>query len=469
MEKAFEAVVLGGGPGGYVCAIRLGQLGVKTACVEGAELGGVCLNWGCIPSKALISAAHLYESVKTGAEIGLHTDGIRMDVAELQVFKDKIVKKLTSGVRQLLKSAGVDIIEGRGRFVAKDALEVTKPDGSVDRVRASKGIVVATGSSTIEIPTFPFDGKTIIGAQEAVSLGNAPKRLLVIGGGVIGLELGMMYQKLGSAVTIVELTPSILPGIDRDAVRVVERRFKKLGGVVFTEAKGESWERRPDGSIAVRVATKTSQEIVECDVVLVAVGMKPRSRDLGLEELGVRIDARGFIETDARTQTSVPGIYAIGDVSGAPLLAHKAMKEGEVCAEVIAGHAAGKDWVTIPSIVFTDPEIASVGLTEEAAKAQGTDVKVGKFPFAALGRAMSLRQTDGAVTVVTDKSNSRILGLHVAGPAASDLISEAALALEMGAHADDLALTVHPHPTLGEALMEASSAALGKAIHIVNR
>jgi dihydrolipoamide dehydrogenase len=293
--------------------------------------------------------------------------------------------------------------------------------------------------------------------------------MLVIGGGVIGLELGMVYQKLGSALTVVELTDSLLPGIDKECVRVVERRLKKLGATVKTEARAEGVEKRADGTLAVRVASASGTETLECDTVLVAVGMKPRSRGIGLEEIGVEIDARGFVKTDDVAATSVPGVYAIGDVSGAPMLAHKAMKEGEVCAEVIAGHRAGKDWVTVPAIVFTDPEIASVGPSEEAAKALGRPFKVGKFPFAALGRAMSIRETDGFVKVLTDTESGQVIGIHLVGPSASDLVSEAALALEMGATADDLALTVHPHPTLGEALMEASAASLGKAIHIGNR
>jgi dihydrolipoamide dehydrogenase len=468
-NATYDAIVLGGGPGGYVCAIRLGQLGLTVACVEEEEVGGVCLNWGCIPSKALITAAHLYEKAGTASEMGIVVDGIRVNPTELQAWKDRIVKKLTGGVRVLLKNNGAELVAGTGRLVAKNRVAVKDRDGHVTELEARKAVVVATGSATIEIPGFPFDGQTIIGAREAVSLKQVPRRLVVIGGGVIGLELGMVYQKLGSEITVVELTDGLLPGMDREAVRVVERRLKKLGAIVHTEARAEGVEKRPDGTVVVKIATKSGSESVECDVVLVAVGMRPRSRGIGLEELGVHIDARGFVETDGAGRTNVPGIYAIGDVSGAPMLAHKASKEGEVVAEIIAGHAAGKDWITIPAIVFTDPEIASVGLTEEAAKAENLDVRVGKFPFAALGRAMTLRETDGFVKVIADKSSGRVIGIHVVGPSASDLISEAALALEMVATADDLALTIHPHPTLGEALMEASAASLGKAIHIVNR
>jgi dihydrolipoamide dehydrogenase len=363
----------------------------------------------------------------------------------------------------------VDVIEGRGKVVSPEHVEVTGPKGDVQDVEVTRGIVVATGSETIQVPGFPFDGERIVGAREAVSLRKVPARLLVIGGGVIGLELGMVYQKLGSEVTVVELTPELLPGLDRECVKVVERRLKKLGGTVHTEARADGKTLLPDGSVLVHLVTKEGPKNVHCDVVLVAVGMRPRSRGLGLEALGVAIDARGFVATDSQARTNVAGIYAVGDVSGAPMLAHKAMKEGEVCAEVIAGHPAGKDWVTVPAVVFTDPEIASVGLSEEQAKASGTKVKSGKFPFAALGRAMALRETEGLVKVVTEESTGRIVGISIAGASASDLIGEAALALEMGALADDLALTVHPHPTLSEALMEASAAALGKAIHVVSR
>jgi dihydrolipoamide dehydrogenase len=299
-------------------------------------------------------------------------------------------------------------------------------------------------------------------------LKKVPKRLLVIGGGVIGLELGMVYQSFGAQLTVVELTPSLLPGVDPDCTKIVEKTITKRGGVILKGARAERWEKTADG-VAVSVVTSEGTQKIECDTVLVAVGMKPRSRGVGLEELGVAIDQRGFITTDERCETNVPGIYAIGDVSGVPMLAHKASKEGEVCAEVIAGKKAAKDWVTVPGIIFTDPEIATVGLTEQQAKEQGLTVKVGKFPFIALARALAIQETDGFVKVVTDTKSGRVVGIHIVGPSASDLISEAALALETVATAEDIALTIHPHPTLGEAMMEAAAASLGHAIHIANR
>ncbi|MEZ4226877.1 MAG: dihydrolipoyl dehydrogenase [Polyangiaceae bacterium] len=469
MSDTFDAIVLGGGPGGYVCAIRLGQLGLSVACVEEEEYGGVCLNWGCIPSKALISTAHLFHKAEQAEQQGLEFGDRKLDAVKMQRWKDGIVKKLTGGVRTLLKANTATPVEGRGRLVSNTQVEVTDAQGNKRTLSARRGIVVATGSATIQIPGFEFDGKQVIGAREAVSLSAIPRRLLVVGGGVIGLELGMVYQAFGAELTVVELTDSLLPGVDPECVRIVERKLSKRGAKVFKGTKALGYERASDGSVVVRLEGKGAPDRVECDVVLVAVGMKPRSRGIGLEELGVTIDSRGFVSTDEQCRTNVPGIWAIGDVSGPPMLAHKASKEGEVCAEALAGKAAAKDFVTIPGIIFTDPEIATVGMTDVQAKERGHEVRVGKFPFAALGRAMSLGETDGFVKVVSDAKNHRILGIHIVGPNASDLISEAALALEMVATAEDMALTVHPHPTLGEALMEASAAALGHAIHVVNR
>lgn len=467
MSTEFDAIVIGGGPGGYPCAIRLGQLGQSVACVEEEEYGGVCLNWGCIPSKALISNAHLYHKAHGADEVGISFGDVKLDVPKMQRWKDGVVKKLTGGVRSLLKGNGATLVEGRGKLVDAHTVQV-EGKGGVKTLKAKKGIVIATGSATIQVPGFEFDGKRIIGARQAVSLQAVPKRLVVIGGGVIGLELGMVYQAFGAELTVVELTPNLLPGTDPEAVKVVVRTLEKRGAKLFTETRAEGYELAGD-AVRVKLATKSGAQSVECDQVLVAVGMKPRSRDLGLEALGVQIDPRGFVTTDDRCLTNVPGIYAIGDVSGPPMLAHKASKEGEVCAEIIAGHKAGKDWTSVPGIIFTDPEIATAGMSEADAKAQGHKVKVGKFPFSVLGRAMSIRETDGFVKVVTDADTKRVLGVTVVGPSASDLISEAMLAVEMTATAEDLALTMHPHPTLGEAMMEASAAALGQAIHIANR
>jgi dihydrolipoamide dehydrogenase len=468
MDASYDAIVLGGGPGGYVCAIRLAQLGLKTACVEEEEYGGVCLNWGCIPSKALIANAHYYEKSKHIGDHGIVVGNISVDSDRMQDWKNGIVKKLTGGVRNLLKSNGADVVEGRGKLIGPRTIEVEGKSGK-SRLTASKGIVIATGSATIQVPGFEFDGQRIIGAREAVSLRKVPKRLVVIGGGVIGLELGMVYQSFGSELTVVELTNSLLPGIDPDCTRIVERTIQKRGGKILKGTRADRYEVLPGGDVAVTITTGDKSERIECDVVLVAVGMKPRSKGIGLEELGVQVNPQGFVTTNERCETNIAGVYAIGDVSGRPMLAHKASKEGEVCAEVIAGHPAAKDWVTVPGIVFTEPEIATAGLTEQEAKEQGLTVKVGRFPFAALGRAMSIGETDGFVKMVTDVTSGRVVGIHIVGPSASDLISEAVLALETVATAEDIALSIHPHPTLGEALMEAAAASLGQAIHMMNR
>ncbi|HMR79521.1 MAG TPA: dihydrolipoyl dehydrogenase [Polyangiaceae bacterium] len=468
-DTTFDVIVVGGGPGGYVCAIRLGQLGLSVACVEEEEYGGVCLNWGCIPSKALISTAHLFHKAQQASVQGLSFASAQLDTQKMQSWKDGIVKKLTGGVRQLLKANSATTFDGRGRLSSATTVDVAKKGGGNVTLTARKGIVVATGSETIQVPGLQFDGTRVIGARQAVSLQEVPKRLVVVGGGVIGLELGMVYQAFGAELTIVELTPSLLPGVDAECVRVVERTLSKRGAKIYKSTKAVGYEAGADGSLTVRLSGADAPASLACDVMLVAVGMKPRSRGIGLEELGVVIDERGFVRTDECCRTNVPGVWAIGDVSGAPMLAHKASKEGEVCAEALAGKASAKDWITIPGIIFTDPEIASAGMTDVEAKEQGYDVAIGKFPFAALGRAMSIRETDGFVKLVTDRKTGRILGVHIVGPNASDLISEAALALEMVATAEDMALTVRPHPTLGESLMEAAAASLGHAIHVVNR
>ena len=468
-DKTYDAIVIGGGPGGYVCAIRLGQLKQKVLCVEKDEVGGVCLNWGCVPSKAIIATSHTFDKVKKGPTYGLFVDNPRIDANKLQDWKEGIVKKLTGGIRQLFRGNGVDLLQGDARVTGPKTVTVKTREGGTETITATKGIVVATGSSTIEIPSFKFDGKQIIGAKEAVSLREIPRRLLVIGGGIIGLELGGAYQRMGSELTVVEALPTVLTGIDADVAAVVERAYVKHGAKIHKGAKALGCEKQGDGSVAVRVDLGGGKtETIVTDVVLVAVGMRPNGAGVGLEELGVKVE-RGYVPTDNLGRTNVPGIYAIGDCSSQPLLAHKASKEGEVVAEVIAGHKAAKDWVGIPAAIFTDPEIATVGLGEQQAKEKGIEVRVGKFPFSALGRAMAVVETDGFIKVVADKNTHEILGVHIVGPEATDLISEGALALEMHAFLEDVGLTMHPHPTLGEGMMEASLHALGQAVHILNR
>lgn len=465
----YEAIIIGAGPGGYPAGIRLGQLGVKTLVVEKEYYGGVCLNWGCIPSKALIAAANTYFELRHLDTMGISVGTATIDVGKLQDWKDGIVEKLTRGVKGLLEANRTDSMMGTAKLVAPDTVEVTKEDGSRETITARKGIVIATGARVIEIPGMELDGELIISAREAVSLREARGTMVVVGGGVIGMELGMVYQKLGMQVIVVELMPQLLTGIDRDMVRVVERAFKKTGGQVHVEHKVEKIEKA-DGKAKVTVASKDGKTFtIDADKVLMAIGFRPNSEGLGLEEIGVRTDTRGHIQVDDRLETNVAGVYAVGDVTGTPYLAHKATKEGEIVAEIIGGHKAAVDWRAMPSAIFTEPEIATVGMTETAAKEAGREVKIGKFPFAASGRAMALRHTDGFIKTIVDANDHEILGVGIVGPEAGDLISEAALAIEMCAFAEDVHLTVHPHPTLGEVMMESFKHALGEAVHVLNK
>jgi len=468
-DKSYEAIVIGAGPGGYPAGIRLGQLGVKTLVVEKEYYGGVCLNWGCIPSKALIAAANTYLDLSKLHEMGINVDNASIDVGKLQDWKEGIVEKLTGGVKGLLKANKADSMMGTAKLVSKNTVEVTLPEGGKETIEATKGIVVATGAQVIQIPGMELDGETIISAREAVSLREAKGTMVVVGGGVIGMELGMVYQKLGMEVIVVELMPQILTGVDRDLVKVVERAFKKTGGTVHVEHKVEKISKS-GGKATVTVASKDGKTFdIEADKVLMAIGFKPNSKGLGLEDLGVKLDDRGHIQVDEKLETNVKGVYAVGDVIGAPYLAHKATKEGEIVAEVIAGHKAAVDWRAMPAAIFTEPEIATVGMSEAQAKEAGRNVKIGKFPFSASGRAMAVRHTDGFIKAIVDADDHEVLGVGIVGPEASDLISEASLAIEMCAFAEDVHLTVHPHPTLGEAVMESFKHALGEAVHVLNK
>jgi dihydrolipoamide dehydrogenase len=467
-NASYDVIVIGAGPGGYPAAIRAAQLGLKTLCVEKEYLGGVCLNWGCIPSKALIAAAHTVERIRHADTMGISTGKVSVDVEKLQAWKDGIVKKQTGGVGSLLKSNKVDSVMGTAFIKTKNTVEVTKNEGGKETFEAKKGIIVATGAATIQIPGFPVDGKVVITAREAVSLKKVPQTLVLIGGGVIGLELGMVYQKLGSKVIVVEMLDQLLPTEDPDVVRVVEKRFTNMGGEVLTKAKAKSCNVKGDKATVV-VEHNGKERSIEADNVLVAVGFRPNSKGLGLEEVGVKLDERGHVLTNELIQTNIPTIYAIGDVSGPPYLAHKATKEGEIAAEVLAGHKSARDWRVMPAAIFTDPEIATAGLREKDAKAQGREVKIGKFPFSVSGRAQAVSETDGFVKTIIDAKTKEVLGVSIVGPEASDLISEGALAIEMCAFAEDVALTIHPHPTLGESVMESFKHALGEAVHIMNK
>jgi len=464
----YDAVVIGAGTGGYPCGIRLGQLGVKALVIDKTYPGGVCLNVGCIPSKAVIHAAKMFDKVKHLDDLGISVPGApTIDMVKMQKWKEGIVKKLTTGVVQLLKGNKSDYLDGEATFVSPRELDVKKKDGTTIRVE-TKSVVVATGSLPIQIAGFTFDGKRVIDSTGALALTEVPKRMVVVGGGYIGLELGTVYAKLGSKVTVVEMLPTVLAGMEPDCVRVVAQKLKKLGIEVILEAKAKSWEDKGDRAV-VTIDTKGGPVTLDADTILVTVGRKPTTSGFGLDKIGVKLDERGFIITDKMQRTNVPGVYATGDCTPGPMLAHKSTKEGEVAAEVIAGRKSEQDSRSIPAVVFSDPEIASTGLTEEQAKAGGRKIKVGKYPFAVLGRALSVNETEGFAKVIGDAETGEVLGVHIVGNGASDLISEAALAIEMGAVLDDISLTIHPHPTMPEAVMEAAKAALGEAIHILNR
>ncbi|QBS36612.1 dihydrolipoyl dehydrogenase [Thermaerobacter sp. FW80] len=512
-----EVLVIGGGPGGYVAAIRAAQLGKDVTLVEKDRLGGVCLNVGCIPSKALIDAAKAYHRLAREAERGIVVEGARLDFGRLQGWKQSVVQRLTSGVEQLLKGHGVTVVKGRATFTGPNQVLVENPGGGSEVYRFQH-CIVATGSRPVELPGFGFDGVRILDSSDALALDHLPLRLVVIGGGYIGLELGTAFAKLGSAVTVLELADQLLPGTDPELVQVVARRLRQLGVKVHTGVRVLGWEEEPGGE-GVRVVFRpeprgagaasaamagagaagrgaaaegpgarssgagtggsggagaagagssgSEEQAVVADAVLVSVGRRPNTDRLGLERVGVELDERGRVRVDAQLRTRQRHIFAIGDIAPGPMLAHKASREGIVAAEVIAGLPAAADYVAVPAPVFTDPEIATVGLSEVEARQQGYDPVVGRFPYAANGRALTLGERDGFVKLVADRESKVVLGAGIVGPEASDLIAELALAVEMGATLQDLALTIHAHPTLSEAVMEAAEAGLGHAIHVL--
>ncbi len=458
--KEYDLIVIGTGPGGYHAAIRAAQLGLKTLAVEKGEVGGVCLNVGCIPTKALLHAAKAKKLAKEAAEFGLALKEEGLDLEKLAAWRDQVTKKLTGGVEFLFKGNGVDLVRGQAKVLSPREVEV-----GGERYRA-KRLVLATGSRPIELPGFPFDEERVLSSTGALKIERGiPKRLLVLGAGAIGLEFASIYRAFGSEVVVVELMDQILPGADPEAANVLARNLKRAGIEIKTRTKAEGFEETEEG-LNVRLSGPKGEETLTADRILVAVGRRPNSE--GLAGLGLALDEKGFVVTDERMQTSVPGVFAIGDLRGAPLLAHKAMKEGVVAAEVAAGKPSAFDQ-QIPSVVYTDPEYASVGMTEAEAMEKGIAVQVGKFPYAANGRALTRQEKDGFVKVVTDAEYEVVLGVQIVGPEASELIAEAALAVEMGALADDLELTIHPHPTLSESLMEAAANVNKAAIHILNK
>ncbi|GGE40884.1 dihydrolipoyl dehydrogenase [Pullulanibacillus camelliae] len=457
-----DTVVIGAGPGGYVAAIRAAQLGQKVTIVEKEHFGGVCLNVGCIPSKALISVSHRYEHAKESEELGIKAENVTLDFEKVQEWKSSVVKKLTGGVEALLKANKVEIEEGEALFVAEDEIRVNHGYGS-KRLKF-KNCIIATGSSPIEIPSFKWSDR-VLSSTGALALKEAPKKLVVIGGGYIGVELSNAFAGFGTEITILEGTNTILPGFEKKMSQLVKKRLKKKNVEIYTEAMAKGVEESADG-VKVTAEIKGKEEVFEADYVLVTVGRRPNTAELGLDLAGVEMTERGLIKVDKQGQTNVKGIYAIGDIVAGPALAHKASYEGKVAAEAISGQAAEVDYQCIPAVVFSDPELASVGLTEDEAKEQGYDVKVAQFPFAASGRALSLNDTDGFMKLVTRKEDGLILGAQIAGAGASDMIAEMGLAIEAGMTAEDVALTIHAHPTLGEIAMETAEVALGLPIHV---
>ncbi|TLS37694.1 dihydrolipoyl dehydrogenase [Pseudalkalibacillus caeni] len=458
-----DTLVIGSGPGGYVAAIRAAQLGQKVAIADKGTLGGVCLNVGCIPSKALISAAHKYETAKHSDDIGITSENVKVDMSKVQEWKQSVVNKLTGGVSGLMKANKIDVIQGEVYFVDKNTVRIMDEKNS--QTYTFNNCIIATGSRPIELPNFKWSDR-VISSTGALALKEIPKKMVVIGGGYIGIELGTAYANFGTEVTILEGTKQILSGFEKQMSQIVSRRLKKKGNVeIVTEAMAKSVEETKDG-VKVTAEVKGETKTYDADYLLVTVGRKPNTDEIGLEQVGIELSDRGLINIDKQCRTNIENIYAIGDVVAGPALAHKASYEGKVAAEAIAGEPSEIDYLGIPAVVFSDPELASVGYNETEAKEAGYDVKASKFPFAANGRALSLNDADGFMKLITRKEDGLVIGAQIAGPNASDMIAELGLAIEAGMTAEDIALTIHAHPTLGEITMEAAEVALGSPIHI---
>jgi dihydrolipoamide dehydrogenase len=469
MTASYDLIVIGTGPGGYVCAIRAAQLGMKVAVVEKRSThGGTCLNVGCIPSKALLHASHAYDEAKHAfGAMGIEASPV-LDLPKMQAFKREGVKGNVEGVAYLLKKNQVDSYFGTGRIVKSGQVAVTSPGGETQTLEA-KSIVIATGSDVARLPGIEIDEKRIVSSTGALELASVPRKLLVIGAGVIGLELGSVWRRLGADVLVIEFLDRILPGIDNEIARSFQRLLEKQG-IAFrlaTKVTGVFGPESPGKPLSIEVepAAGGVAETIESDVVLVAVGRVPYTEGLGLAEAGVALDAKKRILVDGHFQTSASGIFAIGDVIAGPMLAHKAGDEGIAVAEIIAGQAGHVNYDVIPNVIYTSPEVASVGKSEEELKAAGIAYNVGKFPFTANGRAKSIRMTDGFVKILADATTDRVLGVHIIGANAGEIIAEACVLMEFGGSAEDLARTCHAHPTLTEAVREAALAVGKRAIH----
>jgi dihydrolipoamide dehydrogenase len=463
----YDVIVIGGGPGGYVAAIRAAQLGMKTACVEmRGSLGGTCLNVGCIPSKELLHASHLYEQAQGGyAKLGIKVEGVSLDLPRMMKAKTQVVTGLTKGIEFLFKKNKVDYVKGMGRVLTAGKVAVTAADGS-EQTLDTKNIIIATGSEPMPLPGVDVDEEVIVTSTGALTLAEVPKHLVLIGGGIIGLEMGVVWHRLGAKVTVVEFLDRIVPGVDLEVAKEMQKLLKKQGFDFRLSTKVTKAERATEGvRLSLEPAAGGETDILECDTVLLAIGRRPFTQSLGLAEAGVEVDQRGRITVNGQFQTNVPGIYAIGDVIAGPMLAHKAEEEGVACAEMMGGQHPHIDYNCIPGVVYTHPEIAWVGQTEEDLKAAGRAYKAGKFPFMANSRARAVGDSEGFVKVLADAETDQILGVHIIGADAGTMIAEAVLAMEFKASAEDIARTSHAHPTLNEAVKEAAMAVAGRAIH----
>jgi dihydrolipoamide dehydrogenase len=491
--QVFDLVVVGGGPGGYPAAIRAAQLGLRTALVEKERPGGVCLNWGCIPTKAMLRSAEVLETLQHSADYGVLADNVRLDWSAVQKRRERVTKTLTDGVASLLKANGVTVVNGHARFVGPTAVEVVAvgeaplgpggplynappaPDGRPQARLEGRNLIVATGSTPVLLPIPGIDLPGVVTSDGAFLLPEVPRRIVIIGASAVGAEWAAMFSAFGSEVTMVELLPTLIPAEDEDMGKTLARSFTKRGIKVQTgrtvsaiaPAEGKGKARSGGAPLRVTITDPDGQHAtqVDADVVLVGVGRRPNTAGLDLGRAGVATDQRGWVPVDERLRTNVPGVSAIGDVTGKVLLAHVASHQGLVAVDVLAGHDERMDYRAVPAATFTHPEVASVGLTEAAAREAGHDVVVGRFPFTALGRAQTYGSTEGLVKVVAEARYREVLGVHIIGPSASDLIPEGVLAMHLEATLDDIADTIHAHPTLGESTMEAAMVALGLPVH----
>jgi dihydrolipoamide dehydrogenase len=463
-ESSYDLIVIGAGPGGYVAAIRAAQLGMRVACVDkDAALGGTCLNIGCIPSKALLDSSERFHQAKSElAEHGIGVGEPRLDLAKMMARKQKVVKTLTKGVAGLFRKNGVAAVRGTARLLSPSRVEVS---GAETQVLEGARILIATGGAPIELPIAPFDGKRILSSTEALELEAVPRQLIVVGGGAIGLELGSVWRRLGAEVTVIEMLDRLVPGSDAELARALQRSLEKQGLKFLLGATLRGATARQD-AVEATVEVGGEEHHLTAERLLVAVGRRPYSDGLGHQALGVATDQRGRIVVDEHFATNVAGVYAIGDVIAGPMLAHKAEEEGVAAVERMAGHAGHVNYAVIPSVVYTWPELASVGLSEEEAARRGLAVRCGSFPLLANGRARCMGATEGLVKLVAEKDSDRVVGVHILAAGASDLIAEAVVAMEFSASAEDLARTVHAHPTLAEAIKEAALAVDGRAIHV---